>query len=317
MMKCEFGKNDSFRKVFKDEHIAPLAEVHFPSRVLRGLLGIYPLRTSRMLLRMDADTLTHTLNILKKRVADGDGFYVPLGETGGIYRFVIGGGKPFMLIVPGGGYESVCTLNEGFATAIAVNAIGYNAFVCRYRVGKDAKFPAPQEDIAEALKRIKQDAEAMDIAADGYAVCGFSAGGHLAASWGTKQLGYVHYGMEKPAAIILGYPVITMGKYTHSNSRKRHLGDEAGDEDVRRAHSVEELVDGDYPDTFLWACRKDACVSFRNTLLMKGALERHGCRFEFLSYGGSAHGWGSGIGTPAEGWLERAVAFWQRESAEQ
>ena len=45
---------------------------------------------------------------------------------------------------------------------------------------------------------------------------------------------------------------------------------------------------------------------------MKEALQKHGVPFELLEAEGNVHGWGAGIGTPAEGWIEKAVQFWQR-----
>lgn len=27
---------------------------------------------------------------------------------------------------------------------------------------------------------------------------------------------------------------------------------------------------------------------------------------------GTVHGWGAGVGTPAEGWIEKAVQFWKQ-----
>ena len=42
-------------------------------------------------------------------------------------------------------------------------------------------------------------------------------------------------------------------------------------------------------------------------------LKKYNCHYEYLSVDGSGHGLGLGEGTPAEGWLEKAIALWQKE----
>ena len=42
------------------------------------------------------------------------------------------------------------------------------------------------------------------------------------------------------------------------------------------------------------------------------ALRRAGTDVEFHRYSGLGHGFGAGIGTSAEGWLDRAVRFWEK-----
>ena len=41
------------------------------------------------------------------------------------------------------------------------------------------------------------------------------------------------------------------------------------------------------------------------------ALKENGCRFEYVTVDGDAHGWGLGVGTEAEGWIEKAVGMWE------
>lgn len=53
---------------------------------------------------------------------------------------------------------------------------------------------------------------------------GFSAGGHLAASFDTESLGYAHYGLPATSTLILSYPVITMGEKTHGGSKNLLIG---------------------------------------------------------------------------------------------
>ena len=66
------------------------------------------------------------------------------------------------------------------------------------------------EDMAAAYAFLKENEKKFGICMKDYAVGGFSAGGHLAASWGTKELGYLKYGYAKPKALLLDYPLINI-----------------------------------------------------------------------------------------------------------
>ena len=67
------------------------------------------------------------------------------------------------------------------------NKKGYHAFVVNYRTGEKAHFPNPMEDLANAVSTYRAHADEFQVETEGYAVTGFSAGGHLAASFGTGE----------------------------------------------------------------------------------------------------------------------------------
>ena len=224
---------------------------------------------------------------------------------------MIGNGAPFVLLFPGGGYGDVCSLVEGYSTALKLNAAGYNVFIVNYTVGKMKSPAEPAEDVASALSYLFAHCPEWNVATD-YAVCGFSAGGHLVATWGTKTLGYPKYGLKKPEAVIVCYPVITMGEFTHAGSRKNLLGVHAQDKETQDAYSMEKQVDEECPPTFIWQCKNDSVAPFQNSLLMKESLQKHGVPCELMAVEGTVHGWGAGVGTPAEGWMEKAVQFWKQ-----
>lgn len=127
---------------------------------------------------------------------------------------------PFAVICPGGGYGVVCSFIEGVPYAKKLNEMGCSAFVVHYRIKAKAKFPAPQDDLDRAVEDILGRAEELNLDMQGYSVWGSSAGGHLAASFGTETMGYPKYNLPKPGALILTYPVITMGEKTHLESRE-------------------------------------------------------------------------------------------------
>ena len=94
--------------------------------------------------------------------------------------------RPAVLVIPGGGYTSVCEKTEGPPAALAFNRLGFHAFVLNYRVAPN-RFPAPLEDAVRAVKIIRAHAEEWKIIPDRIVSCGFSAGGHLAGSLGILQ----------------------------------------------------------------------------------------------------------------------------------
>ena len=235
--------------------------------------------------------------------------------SGNQYRlkgYIIEDGRrhPFALICPGGGYNMVSNYNEGEPFAKELNRCGYSAFVLFYRCRNKAKFPAPQEDVARALREIFTRAEEWNLDVTGYSIWGSSAGGHLAASFGTQAIGYAHYGLPKPAALILAYPVITMGKYTHEGSRKNLLGKYPSPELVDLT-SVEKQVTKDYPPTFVWWGDADDTVDPKNSLILLEALTSCGVECSYRVYPGVGHGVGLGCEEICSGWFDEAVHFWE------
>ena len=111
--------------------------------------------------------------------------------------FSIPGKKRFVVICAGGGYGSCCTMIEGIPLTKRLNELGISAFVLYYRVGEKAHIPNPMDDLARAVSYILKRAEEFDVS-DEYGVMGFSAGGHLAATFGTEAIGYKKYGLPKP-----------------------------------------------------------------------------------------------------------------------
>lgn len=222
-----------------------------------------------------------------------------------------GNRHPFALICPGGGYSSVCSFTEGIPYAEKLNQNGISAFILYYRVKKAGRYPVPQQDVARALNYIFSRAEEWNLETDSYSLWGSSAGGHLAASFCAEGTGYPLYNLPRPAALILCYPVITMGKLTHKGSRKNLLGKKADDQLVKLL-SVEGQVTDCFPPTFLWCGDMDRIVNPENSKSMAAALEKAKVPYEFHIYPGVNHGASLAQGTSAEEWFNLAVAFWKK-----
>ena len=89
--------------------------------------------------------------------------------------------RPLVLVVPGGGYTHV-SAREGDPVALQFAAAGYHTAVLDYAICEKAKDYMPLRQMAEAIGLVRQHAAQWHILPEKIAVCGFSAGGHLALS---------------------------------------------------------------------------------------------------------------------------------------
>lgn len=224
--------------------------------------------------------------------------------------YTVGENKPFVMICPGGGYTMVAETVEGGPYAERINELGYNAFVLRYTTGTDTASPLlykPLDDLALAMRFVLDNGDFLGVDTSDYAVCGSSAGGHLAAIWSTKELGYEKYGLPQPRTAILVYAVTHMRE-----GRNANLLGEQPPEELRLSMCADLQADGDYPSVYGWAFVEDPlCGQSRD---MEARLEELGVEHLYRYFTGGEHGLGLAKGTEAEGWLDEAVQFW-RDSA--
>ena len=126
--------------------------------------------------------------------------------------------RPLVLVVPGGGYNHVSP-REGDPVALQFAAAGYHTAVLEYSVGDAAADFQPLRQISQAIGLVRTHAAAWGVEPEKIAVCGFSAGGHLALSSAVLTLpGAEGAAQPRPNAVVLGYPVISAGAYAHRGS---------------------------------------------------------------------------------------------------
>ena len=175
--------------------------------------------------------------------------------------------KPAVLVLPGGAY-AFCSDREAEPVAFEFMAKGYNVFILRYSLNENAVFPNPLNDAVQALKTIRENCEKWHTDPQKIAVCGFSAGGHLAAALSTM-------GEEKPNACILGYPCILskIGKVL-----------------VQPIPSLDTLVSSATPPTFIASASDDDVVPIEHSLKYAIALMENNVPYEMHIFSRGGHG---------------------------
>jgi acetyl esterase/lipase len=203
----------------------------------------------------------------------------PTRANTGLFLFRGKPGAPFAIISPGGGFSYVGSVHEGFPYAVAISKQGYNAFVLKYRAG--AGGAVATRDLAAAIAYVFRNANALDVGTNGYSLWGSSAGARMAASIGSH--GVERFGeraVPKPSTVVIAYT----GHADYS------------------AHE---------PATFAVVGERDGIAPPAVMEMRIEALRKAGTTVEFHRYPDVGHGFGLGIGTRAEGWIDRAIHFWE------
>ncbi len=202
-----------------------------------------------------------------------------------------------VIVFPGGGYHFLSD-REAEPIAFQFMAAGFNAFILRYSVGKQITPWAPQIEAALAVKYVRENAEKYNVDPSGIFVCGFSAGGHLAASistlWNrpeiTSHLGGAPEGIDRPDGSILCYPVITLVHGKHKGSFVNLTGQPEPTPDSIGPFALQNSVDKKTPPAFLWHTFTDATVPVECSLLYADALTKQGIPFEMHIFPEGKHG---------------------------
>jgi acetyl esterase/lipase len=193
---------------------------------------------------------------------------------------------PAVLICPGGGYGFVSD-REAEPVALAFLAAGCTAAVLRYTVAPQGRYPLPLNEAAAALAFLRENADEWHIDPKRVFVCGFSAGGHLAAMLGCLWPETAQGALARPAGTILCYPVISGGDCAHRGSFE-NLTD--GDPALTRRLSLETRVDENTAPAFLWHTADDPGVPAENSLRYASALARQGIPYALHIFPSGRHG---------------------------
>ncbi len=202
----------------------------------------------------------------------------PTKESTGLFFFRGKPGAPFAIVCPGGGFTYVGSLHEGFPHALELSRRGYNAFVLRYRVGSGLW---ATEDLAAAIAYILKNAAVMEVGTEDYALWGSSAGARMVGDIALHGVaGSGDPDLPKPSVVIIAYT-------GHTSSSE------------------------DYPPTFIMVSKDDRIVNVSVVDRRVENLKNAGVEVEYRKYNRAGHGFGLGVGTDAEGWIEYAIQFWE------
>jgi acetyl esterase/lipase len=223
-----------------------------------------------------------------------------------------------VIIMPGGSYNLLSIVKEGYEVADWLNSLGVSAFILKYRL-KEYGQPAPLYDALQAVRLLRHRAKEFNLNPTRIGVLGFSAGGHLAASAST------HFAESKYAAdpalaaisarpdfTILLYPVISVHEpLVHAKSRTAMFGENSSKE-LLDYYSNELQVNKTTPMSFLVHGADDDAVPAENSILYYKALRQAGVPAELHLYQHAPHGFGlREIEGPANDWPKRCEE-WMR-----
>lgn len=179
----------------------------------------------------------------------------------------------------GGGMVYVGAMQDSFPHALELSKKGYNAFALIYRPGAQTAC----EDLARAIAFLHEHESELQIDMSDYSLWGGSAGARMAAwlgSYGTEAFGEAAY--PQPAAVIMQYTGLSE-------------------------------VTGNEPPTYNCVGTADGIASYRTMENRIQKIKNNGTDAEIEVFDGLPHGFGLGEGTIAEGWIDNAVSFWQRQ----
>jgi acetyl esterase/lipase len=190
-------------------------------------------------------------------------------------------GAPFAVVSAGGGFVYVGSLHEGFPLAMEINKRGYNAFVLKYRVGQGEKISSL--DLIAAVRFIEEHANELDVDPNNYSLWGGSAGARISSNVSYGEGGIARDDVLHPATVMIAYA-------THPGNPDFTADDPAG---------------------FFMVGTEDWIVPVKHVETRAAAMRDAGIKVECIVYKGIGHGYGVGKGTIAEGWMDKAIDFWE------
>lgn len=219
-----------------------------------------------------------------------------------------------IVLCPGGGYIRHVTDREGYPIAQWLNDHGIACIIFEYRLPK-LRHAVPLLDAQRALRLTRANATRWHIDPQRTGILGFSAGGHVASTATTHfdagQPGAtdpVERLSSRPSFAWLIYPVVTMGTYTHTGSRKELLGENPPDALVR-LYSNELQVTEDTPPVFFAHAIDDKPVPIENSRQFVAAMKYHHLPVELLELPTGGHGFNGCKGPLWEQWKAAALAW--------
>lgn len=140
------------------------------------------------------------------------------------------------------------------------------------------------EDLARAVAFIHDNKESLEVDVNNYSLWGGSAGARMAATLGSYDTSnFNEKSYPRPGAVIMQYT----------------------------GHS--EVV-GNEPPTYNCVGTNDGIASYQTMQNRINRIKSNGTDAMIEIFEGLSHGFGLGEGTIAEGWINNAINFWERNT---
>ena len=237
---------------------------------------------------INTDKTVEIVNYMKEKAGSGQQIFYDIysddekksdldKQNTGLFFFKGNTGAKSAIVNAGGGFMYVAGMHDSFPHALELSKKGYNAFALIYRPGARTAC----ENLARAIAFLHEHADELGIDMSDYSLWGGSAGARMAAwlgAYGTSAFGEKQY--PKPAAVIMQYTGLSE-------------------------------VTGDEPPTYACVGTSDGIASYRSMERYISRIKNNGTNAKIEVFDGLSHGFGFGQNTVADGWLDRAVMFWE------
>lgn len=237
---------------------------------------------------INTDKTVEIVNYMKEKAGSGQQIFYDIysddekksdldKQNTGLFFFKRNTGAKSAIVNAGGGFMYVAGMHDSFPHALELSKKGYNAFALIYRPGARTAC----EDLARAIAFLHEHADELGIDMSDYSLWGGSAGARMAAwlgAYGTSAFGEKQY--PKPASVIMQYTGLSE-------------------------------VTGDEPPTYACVGTSDGIASYRSMERYISRIKNNGTNAKIEVFDGLSHGFGLGQNTVADGWLDRAVMFWE------
>lgn len=200
------------------------------------------------------------------------------------------GGWPAVLVIHGGGWrngdrEQVRSIARRLAQR------GYVAVNIEYRLVPAYRFPAPLQDLQQAVRWLRANAATYQVNPQRVAAWGYSAGAHLAALLGGLSPGDPNYAEgARVQAVVGGGTPADLRKFHGGTLVPDFLGEHwRADSEVFKAASPAAWVSADDPPVFLYHGNADSLVPPDQAIDYQRALDAAGVPNQLYLVRGLGH----------------------------
>jgi acetyl esterase/lipase len=221
------------------------------------------------------------------------------------------GPLPAVLLVHGGAWHG----GNPSHTELIAEKLARRGFVvvnATYRLAPAARFPAPVQDLQQALHWMRRHAAELRLDPARIGVWGYSAGAHLVSLVGLLAPGdALHDPQLQVRAIVAGGVPADLRKFRGGTLVPAFLGEKwSADSKIYRESSPVTYVRPDSPPVFLYHGGADRLVRPDQAIDFKAALDAAGVRSELYLMPGLGHVMANLLDGPA---VQRGADFLDRE----